>query len=756
MTSSPSNVRRQPSALSPRNLTRLAQPQAWGLSLCGGLTVSLFLARFYYVAESADRGETLGLVGLWFLALTVWLVASWKSSTPWIPVGWADLAVVLLAGGQVVSSLRIVATVGDKRAAVNLAWEWVGIAVCWFLMRQQSRDQTFRRLIAAGLIATGGAIAGLGLYQHYVEFPGMAAKYGAMFDRLRQADPVEAASLRQKLAKDNIPVDGPGSILFEKRLRDSREPLGFFALANTLGGFLAVCVIVAVAITLTSRSAQRHLIPLFSLLAIVGWCLLLTKSRTAWVGTAVGLVALWFGWREAKRAAGQFRVIAFSLIGLIVLSWGLSQLGGLDSQVLTEAPKSLQYRLQYWVATSRMIRDHFLFGVGPGQFRLQYLYYKLPEASEEIADPHNLFFDVAANGGLVSLAGLVFVCGLLLLQLKPVAQESAVHAVTPAQDDVRAATLISVIAALSWACLLVTGSDDRLLIVLPVAVGLFWWVGRLLATYPGQEGAVRVGMAAAAVTLIVHLCGAGGIGMPAVSTLLLTLIGCPGGIREQDQDPARSISGLAIGWGLALAGILAGTWYVTGMRPVALVQERMSAGDRHVERGQRQLADSEYSSAAQADEWASEPWRRRAELAYREAVSEQSRSNESFQIAVDLLHQAKRRDPNGFRDDLQLGEWWRTRWRKTSDVHDIQEAVKAFSTAYGRYPTNAILMGDLALSLVDAEDRQSGQQMAEKALRQDHINQEWGHVDRFLEPGIRTRLTSLVENQGQPEPQDAR
>ncbi len=67
------------------------------------------------------------------------------------------------------------------------------------------------------------------------------------------------------------------------------------------------------------------------------------------------------------------------LVGLVV--WR----GGLDLEVITEAPKSLRYRLEYWVATLQMLADHPWFVWPPENFR-SVSSYKLPSSSEEIAD----------------------------------------------------------------------------------------------------------------------------------------------------------------------------------------------------------------------------------------------------------------------------------------------------------------------------------------------------------------------------------
>ena len=55
-----------------------------------------------------------------------------------------------------------------------------------------------------------------------------------------------------------------------------------------------------------------------------------------------------------------------------------------------------------------MSSPFFWWGVGPGNFASPYLKYKLPQSSEEILDPHNLFLEVWATAGfwaLLALAG---------------------------------------------------------------------------------------------------------------------------------------------------------------------------------------------------------------------------------------------------------------------------------------------------------------------------------------------------------------
>ena len=599
---------------------------ATGLPLFRGLVLSLFLCRFFYVAESADKGDTLGIVGTWIATLFLWVILSWKWTIPQLRFNRFDLGVGLLVAGHVISALVVVATTGDKRAAVNLGWEWVGIGIGWYLLRQQSLMATFRHEMLAGVLAAGTSVALLGLYQHYIELPRMSARFGPMFDRLRQADPAEVASLRQAMADEGIPTEEPGLTLFEKRLRDSREPLGFFALANTLGGFLAVCLILAVVAVVTSdhillkngdwlrRKSKIDLnhkqsqvpVPLFQqddkgpfadrkililwmgLILIIGWSLLLTKSRTAWLGTFIGLALLAYRLQGTRITVSQLRLAAVTLFLLILAGWGLVRAGGLDLQVFTEAPKSLQYRIQYWTATGRMIMDHPWIGVGPGQFRWHYLFYKLPEASEEISDPHNLFLDVAANGGMIAELGLVSLCVMLLtVSFHRPEPDQPDHSLRVSRSRSELTIVLIGIAAAAWVVLLWTGYDDRLLVLLPASVVFYRVFIGAISSSDHATKTQSIGFWTAAIGLVFHLCGAGGIGMPAINLLLLSMIvSITERISCTPKQFVRNSLFRTASFAAAVCGLMV-AWFWTGFQPVSQVEKKLQEGDRLLRRRQR-------------------------------------------------------------------------------------------------------------------------------------------------------------------------
>ncbi|MDB5345528.1 MAG: O-antigen polymerase [Schlesneria sp.] len=720
---------------------------------------TLFFVRFFLPAESAAQGETLWIVALWMVCGLACAVGSWCGALPRVRPDWLDGSVALWIGCQVVSGIAVVLTTGEKRSAMNMTWEWVGLGITWVIVRHLVLRAGARRAIQVGLIATGTVLAGYGLYQHYVSHPQLVAEYGPLFDRLRTATGSEAASIKQRLSQDGVPTEGPALILFEKRLRDSREPLGLFALANTFGGCLAVCLLLAIGEVLLGRqqgASWSALVPLFVAIAVMASCLLLTKSRTAFLGTAVGLSLLVLS--QVRLSVGVRRLlwpVALSCGAVAVAAVALLALGGLDKQVLSEAPKSLSYRFQYWQATARLICDHAWLGVGPGNFRQHYLKYKLPVASEEIADPHNLFFDVMATGGISSGVGLLLFlsCAMLASFRAMGATSSALGTRSRSQDGGLAIEQIPYWMALCGAFLAFAGPllcwgewEDRVLILGGIWIPVAWGLSRqpmVVSRSQNRSISPEIVMLLAAVVLAIHLLGAGGIAMPAVTQMLIVLLAFSvppsAEVPSRPKDRWKPIL-VAVGLVALLAGLA-----MTALLPVIARRELLREGNLAVSSPrQRERAGSFFRQAAIADSWSPEPWQSLFEWDF--ATADQS--NESFQAAVDDLLQVIQRDPVNFWAPRTLGSMWLQKWQTSHSAEDASQMVRWTTTAHNLYPTNASIYAELAFALDSAGERSQAVTAAKGAVAQDDLYHEHGHVDRYLDESIRQRLSALAQREG--------
>lgn len=789
------------------------------------LVSGLYFLRWWKPTEGTVLGDTLEIAAGWFVALglTGWLALR---GTVW-RIRWDSLywGVCLLAAGHILSGLIVVETSGDRRAAVNLIWEWAALLVAFPLLRLALATPQLRREWTVVGLAAAITLSGYGLTQRFVFYPQMITQYERVrqeLDRLEESaangqmpDIQRMEKLRADLLSTGLTpqmLSGSGRALLEGRMKHSTEPLGRFALANTFAGLLLVwwallvqqCVATWLRWRGQSSSATGVNAPrsggdltelftgivLLSGTVVAGYCLLLTKSRTAYVG---GIVSLAVGWLASRSRGSTTRRQwwLWSVGGLaaaLVFAVIAALTGGLDRLVLAEAPKSLQYRLEYWWSSLQVIREAPLLGVGPGQFRQHYLAYKLPRSSEEIADPHNLLLDVWANGGLLSLFGagwLIFSLGssaaggafgkhiwgswgpifrsrrqIMTGQVIPLARtvsESGI-APTPARkiprrkSTQRKGTLepagspagrLAWSSPIRWGGLasllllwLVEGALETSLLVFVVA----WTVAIcVFDRFLPSEGIRPVSWAAAGLGLVVHLCGAGGVAMPAISQLLLVVAilaasGTSGGrwlTLPKWGGWLVLVAGAGLFWG--------GFW--TGAQPVAFARSLLDRGDFAQLPSQR---EQWYRQATVADSLTAEPWERLAEVKFLKWQSTDRRNERDFEDAVEAQRAAIERNPLSFHTHRALGYFYREKGRLTGAENDHATAVQEMQIAVERYPWNAELLADTAETLHAAGHIEQARDIARKSLQQDDVNHSAGHRDKWLTEKTRERMTEIA------------
>src|SRR5258706_8990379 len=124
------------------------------------------------------------------------------------------------------------------------------------------------------------------------------------------------------------------------------------------------------------------------------------------------LAAIWL-WRALL--AGQARrafwagVGGVSVAGIAVVGHGLYHHGLVN--------QSLTFRWYYWVGAMRIFVHHPLAGVGLDNFGGHYVGVRLPEASEEVKDPHNFLVRFLVELGLVGAVLCVAWLGRLAWEL---------------------------------------------------------------------------------------------------------------------------------------------------------------------------------------------------------------------------------------------------------------------------------------------------------------------------------------------------
>ncbi len=724
-------------------------PNAWSVRLTTatlGCALVLFTLRWFLPTEDAASGEQLGWAVAWMLVALAWSLCG-----PRVPLRQSDLAVLLIVGGHLLGGVVVLAGGGQRRIAMNLMTEWLGLGATWFVLRGPW-PAAWRQGLVVTTSLVWVSLAGYACWQHFIELPHMSAEYGPQIQAFRETQTPE---LRRTLQQAGIPLEEPELTLFEKRLLDSREPFGFFALANTLGGLLAVALLITMA-EFWAQPGRGSRALSAGAASLLGIALLLTKSRTAVVGGLVGGGLLVLGNLLRSRHSSLYRkVLTVAGVGGIltaVIVAGLIGSGSWDPEVFTQAPRSLLFRWHYWVGTSRLIGRSPLVGIGLGQFRADYLAVKLPEASEEIADPHQAVLDAWVNGGLLAAVGVVW---LVICAWRN--WRSGLIDQTPSATASESRSLVPLVigALVPWACLtgqLVAGGgwDDRLLVLGLVSLagcGLAYNFG-----WPASQIA-RSTAATALLALLVHLQGAGGIAYPAVVQTLWLLLALSTG---HGASESTSTSGFQPSWIAAVLWFLAVVIGLTAWIPLSRSTARIAAADAQIRRyGRTDDARELYDAATAIDPWDTTAWGRLVELHQRQwdgSVPADGSLPEALTNSLVALEEVIQRDPRN-------GQWrWQkaeleTRWaERTGRPQDWMVAADDWADVVSRGPTNADSLARWSDALSKAKEIEPAAQTARLALAQDEINQRWGHVERRLTEETRARLRARASPQSIPSP----
>ena len=132
------------------------------------LAFALLTAGFLWPTEEAINGLGLHLTVAWILLGLLQSMQRWMASElRQTPFDWMDLGVVLIVFGHVVSTLIVFHVSGDRRAALNLTFEWIGLLIAWRIFRSLFQDPQIATQGVAILIAICVGLSCYGIWQHH-------------------------------------------------------------------------------------------------------------------------------------------------------------------------------------------------------------------------------------------------------------------------------------------------------------------------------------------------------------------------------------------------------------------------------------------------------------------------------------------------------------------------------------------------------------------------------------------------------------
>ncbi|REK09480.1 MAG: O-antigen ligase domain-containing protein [Planctomycetota bacterium] len=653
--------------------------------------------------------------------------------------------VTLFASASQIASLVAICS---PRPTLNMLWEWVGFGLVFLLARHLIVTALETRVVVAIMIALAVALSLYGFYQVAVELPAERAAYAENPDEVLR-------SLGQW-----YPPGSPERARFEDRLA-STEPLATFALTNSLAGVLAPWLIVLLGVSwgmLQARLAGTDpgRMPTAALLRAAGLliciaallvCVVLSKSRSAYVALAAGLVMLPFALDSFRRLFAWRAIAALALVFVAAFGYAVAT-GGVDAEVLTEASKSLEYRVQYWEATLDMIAEHPIVGVAPGNFQNYYTQYKLPEASEEIRDPHNFLLETWATGGTLAFFALIVLLAAFGWQTwqTPSAVADDATERSAANDALRlslggaaAGALFAFVIGGPFGFSMTLGQLVGIVASGGLTIAILWpWINS--GTLPPRLPAVAL------LVLVIHLLAAGGFTFPGVAGTFWLLLAL--GLNAF-TDPAptasvatgsrqRLVSAVALVTTLATAAAC----YFTALLPVLTQRELMARATAPGLTDERRI--ELFLEAAAADPMSSEPWEAIAQLSLAHFQQEPTSDlwGTRFLRATTSIMALRGHSSAAWRE---LAAWYQQQYQADPNPELADQIVQLCRRAVELYPNSAQTQAQAALALSQDDQADAARKFAARALELDRLTP---HADKKLSADIKAKLDRLLASDG--------
>lgn len=656
-------------------------------------------------------------------------------------VGW-----LTLIAGWILS-----ASIAEYRYPAEIAvWEWVGVGmVCLYAVHWGAlRGPKYIAILVVTLCLMQSMLAG---YELFVTIPQLRALYER-----------EDESLTKAMREIGVEKGGAAEQAFKNRLY-STEPLGTTGHPNSLAGLLVL------GLPITLLLAWKSLIPkgtrsigmVLSLLATTAIVvtLLLTKSRSAWVAAifALGIYLLLSrssdsAWRKYRAAIG----VATALLIIVVV--GLVYVGVLDPQVITQSSQSMQYRWEWWQGSMPILRDHWLFGVGSGNFRGHYLAHKLPFSSEEISDPHNFLIELWITGGLLTLVGyLALVATGLIGAIRsslwtPSNPSRGLGIDGPWLVGIVVATIIVAVFDIGLVPLLASLDQYPQVVALPFAA-------MLLAVAHGSgvewdDSSLRKGTVAGVVGLHIHWLAAGGVAFPSLMMALWGLLGVA-------NVPAPYKTRFSF-WGhAAFVVVLAGITlsYAFGLLVPRFERDLAAEKARIIEEDLNRSYSKNPSAVTPQiwtrlvplmEQWANacreaaekvpgdrQGWERlaTAEMSRMRLAAQLRSKNEarSYRAAVKAWEEAIALDPRRSETHRQLGALFHEAAGSGLDFEASKRAVEEYRFAVALYPNSALRRWELANILSEQNKSEEAREEFKRALELDktpHLDKRLSEIQR--------------------------
>lgn len=314
-----------------------------------------------------------------------------RARARWSATG-AGLGAVMLLISGIIST----AAAGQKHLAIIGAVDFLAMVIYCMTLRQLLTRPWHIRAALCVILSTGAVVAAKCGWQRWEEWPNTIKYFEEHRAELTNQDGPSASTRQSGMEYD-----------YEMRLR-SGAVTGFYAHPNLLASQLILLVLAGAALAfdrLKAGAGAPSVVLPAAISLILGVALVYTQSKGAVAACVIGLT-LW----PLFSALG--RTLRGKSLSMLLLGWGVA--GAMVVAIviaLNVKPdllgRSILFRHMYWRGAVAMVKDHPLSGVGPNNFGRHFTRYKSVECPEEVDSPHSWQMQLLTEWGPLGLIGFL-------------------------------------------------------------------------------------------------------------------------------------------------------------------------------------------------------------------------------------------------------------------------------------------------------------------------------------------------------------
>jgi len=251
-----------------------------------------------------------------------------------------------------------------------------------------------------------------------------------------------------------------------------------FKTSNGLGAYLTLLIPFVISLIFLKEKNLRYRLLISLIILFMMWSLVVTFSRGAWLGAFLGIIFLPLVFVFHRQQRKYYFVLGLVLVtAVLYIFFGLILMKSFDLEALLRN-QTIQWRLDIWQDSIKMIKDRPFFGHGINTFmQLFQSYRKVFLTNPTYA--HNCYIQLAAETGIFGLFSFLWIIGSLFRESF---KKMAFFATEDSQSMILTSGLLSGIFAF-----LIHSFFDTHFYSLQLSVYLWFMIGVLVAVYNVQR-----------------------------------------------------------------------------------------------------------------------------------------------------------------------------------------------------------------------------------------------------------------------------